>query len=273
MTTMNNTRTIHLLLLSFLLVLTPTTAEFIPKKSWAVIGYEAFNSKEAVSTAGKNAKKSKQLAPAESLSGPTSAGTKKKSRTSDVAAASGPSGGTKVLLGFSLATLFAILGGKALANEAILPERALVESLNKHVVARTVPVPLAVAKASSTQGSSSTSDGATIPNEIFNLVKAIVGVGVLSLPAGVAAFGSAPSAFIPGVILIAVIGMLSAYGFSLIGRVCAYTGAKSYREAWSKTIGEGSSWIPAWSTTCKVRMRPSHEPSFILPKYHEHSSL
>lgn len=95
-------------------------------------------------------------------------------------------------------------------------------------------------------------EGASIPNEVFNLVKAIVGVGVLSLPAGVATFGSAPSAFIPAAILITVIGILSGYGFSLIGRVCAYTGAKSYREAWSKTVGEGSSWIPAWSTTCKT---------------------
>ena len=71
-------------------------------------------------------------------------------------------------------------------------------------------------------------DGASIPNEVFNLVKAIVGVGVLSLPAGtlvfnfsslsnstwaacilmmthlyllsctgVAAFGDAPSAMMP----------------------------------------------------------------------------
>lgn len=94
--------------------------------------------------------------------------------------------------------------------------------------------------------------GASIPNEIFNLVKAIVGVGVLSLPAGVATFGDAPSAFIPAAILITVIGILSAYGFALIGKVCAYTGAKSYRDAWSKTVGEGTSWIPAWSTTCKT---------------------
>jgi hypothetical protein len=79
-----------------------------------------------------------------------------------------------------------------------------------------------------------------------------VGVGVLSLPAGVAAFGSAPSAFIPAGVLIAVIGILSGYGFQLIGKVCSYTGARSYREAWSKSVGEGSSWIPAVSTTCKT---------------------
>ncbi|OEU16215.1 hypothetical protein FRACYDRAFT_208094 [Fragilariopsis cylindrus CCMP1102] len=97
-----------------------------------------------------------------------------------------------------------------------------------------------------------TTEGASIPNEVFNLVKGIVGVGVLSLPAGVAAFGSAPSAFIPAGILIAVIGILSGYGFALIGKVCAYTGAKSYREAWSRTVGEGTSWIPAYSVTFKT---------------------
>ena len=66
--------------------------------------------------------------------------------------------------------------------------------------------------------------GATIPNEVFNLVKNIVGAGVLSLPAGVAAFGNAPSAVIPATILIAAIGAMSGYCFSLIGRVCEMTG-------------------------------------------------
>lgn len=90
---------------------------------------------------------------------------------------------------------------------------------------------------------------ATIPNEIFNLVKSIVGAGVLSLPAGIACFGNAPSAILPSSILIAVIGAISAYGFSLIGRVCAETGARSYREAWEKTVGSSTSWITAASST------------------------
>lgn len=93
---------------------------------------------------------------------------------------------------------------------------------------------------------------ASISSEIFNLVKGIVGAGVLSLPAGIAAFGNAPSAVIPAVALVASIGALSAYGFSLIGRVCSYTGANSYREAWSKSIAEGSSWLPAVSCTFKT---------------------
>eukprot|EP00804_Cyclotella_cryptica_P021242 CCRYP_001528-RC/>CCRYP_001528-RC protein AED:0.18 eAED:0.18 QI:55/0.4/0.33/1/0.6/0.5/6/238/491 len=83
---------------------------------------------------------------------------------------------------------------------------------------------------------------ASISNEIFNLVKSIVGAGVLSLPA----------AIIPAVSLITIIGFFSAYGFSLIGRVCSYTGGKSYREAWSESVGEESSWIPAATCTMKT---------------------
>ena len=63
---------------------------------------------------------------------------------------------------------------------------------------------------------------ATIQSEVFNLVKAIVGVGVLSLPAGIANFGNSPSVLIPAVSLIAFIGVLSAFGFAVIGTVlCA----------------------------------------------------
>jgi len=86
-------------------------------------------------------------------------------------------------------------------------------------------------------------------NEIFNLVKSIVGAGVLSLPAGIAAFGNSRSAVLPATLLIIAIGAVSAYGFSLIGRVCAETNAKSYREAWDKTVGTSSSWITAFSST------------------------
>ena len=92
----------------------------------------------------------------------------------------------------------------------------------------------------------------TTTASIFNLVKGIVGAGVLSLPAGVAAFANAPSGIIPAVILITTIGGMSGYCFYLIGRVCAYTGAESYREAWEKSVGEGTSLLPAVSVTMKT---------------------
>lgn len=87
-------------------------------------------------------------------------------------------------------------------------------------------------------------DGASIPNEVFNLVKCIMGAGVFTLPAGIATFTNSPTGLVPASALLMFVGLLSSYCFSLIGRVCAYTGATTYKEAWSKSVGEGTSWIP-----------------------------
>jgi amino acid permease len=66
-------------------------------------------------------------------------------------------------------------------------------------------------------------------------------------PAGVAAFGNAPSAMIPATVLIAVMGVISAYTFALIGRVCQATNTMSYAEAWDVTVGKSTSFIIAFS--------------------------
>lgn len=101
----------------------------------------------------------------------------------------------------------------------------------------------AVAAAKESQGGGT----ATIPNEVFNLIKSIVGAGVLSLPYGIAAYGDAPSALVPGIILIAVAGLFSAYTFGLIGRVCQRTKTDSYAEAWDVTVGRSTSALVAFS--------------------------
>eukprot|EP00535_Pseudo-nitzschia_heimii_P002809 CAMPEP_0197184796 /NCGR_PEP_ID=MMETSP1423-20130617/10600_1 /TAXON_ID=476441 /ORGANISM="Pseudo-nitzschia heimii, Strain UNC1101" /LENGTH=495 /DNA_ID=CAMNT_0042635703 /DNA_START=89 /DNA_END=1576 /DNA_ORIENTATION=- len=112
---------------------------------------------------------------------------------------------------------------------------------------------MALKAVSASSATEESSDGdATVTQLIFNLVKGIVGAGVLSLPAGVAAFANAPSGVIPAISLIAMIGGLSAYGFALIGRCCAYTDTKSYRDAWSATVSKSSSWLPATAVTFKT---------------------
>jgi Transmembrane amino acid transporter protein len=108
-----------------------------------------------------------------------------------------------------------------------------------------------------TQADFPTLGTATIPLEVFNLVKAIVGAGVLALPAGIAAgIGNAPSALLPALLLLTFIGTISASGFYMIGNVCAKTRATSYRQAWSRSVGAQSSWIPALAcllvTFCSV---------------------
>ena len=94
-------------------------------------------------------------------------------------------------------------------------------------------------------GAASTGTGtgtgtASQSSEVFNLVKNIVGAGVLALPAGIAAFGDHPSAILPATILTVFIGLLSGYSFSMIGRVCALTGARTFREAWELSVGKST---------------------------------
>jgi hypothetical protein len=95
---------------------------------------------------------------------------------------------------------------------------------------------------------------------VINLVKSIVGAAVFGLPAGVAAsFGhhaAAPSAIWPALLLLVTIGTWAAYGFDCIGTVCRVSGATSYTQAWSRTVGTKSSWMPATAcfmvTVCTV---------------------
>ena len=89
------------------------------------------------------------------------------------------------------------------------------------------------------------SEGSSVASSTVNLVKAIVGSGVLSLPVGVAAFSSSRKALIPAFALLSVIGTLSAYCFAMVGRVCEATGTSTWGEAWKKTVGEKSAWIPS----------------------------
>jgi amino acid permease len=110
---------------------------------------------------------------------------------------------------------------------------------------------------SSTATTTTTTNGAgagtaTITNEIFNLVKSIVGAGVLSLPYGIATYGNAPSAILPAILLISIFGVLSGYGFGLIGRVCALTQTTSYKSAWETSISPSTSYIPAIAVTFKT---------------------
>jgi len=112
-------------------------------------------------------------------------------------------------------------------------------------------------RAAAPSTSYSTVEGQTsIPNEVMNLVKSILGAGVLGVSAGIAAFGDAPSALVAATALLFAIAALSGYGFALIGTVCSKTRSSSYRDAWSRSVGPNTSWIPALAcflvTSCTV---------------------
>ena len=90
---------------------------------------------------------------------------------------------------------------------------------------------------------------ATMTNEIFNLVKNLVGAGALGLPSGVAAFANAPSALIPATFVILTMGAIFAYYFVLMGRICRITNTASYREAWVDIMGDEGSGLVALFVT------------------------
>ena len=113
---------------------------------------------------------------------------------------------------------------------------------------------------------------ASIPNEVFNLIKNLVGAGALGLPSGVAAFANGPSALIPATFALIVMGVVFAYFFLLMGRLCSLTRAASYREVWEITMGD------KWGETAEeadndsssgMRARPNRRnnrpPAAIVP--------
>ena len=111
-------------------------------------------------------------------------------------------------------------------------------------------------QAAVTSSSRSSFAGATIPEEIFNLVKSIIGAGVLSLPAGIALMASNGAVSNSNTIvvstaclLVAVMGGISAYTFSLIARVCTMTNSSTYAECWKATRGSSFAWVVALSST------------------------
>ena len=87
---------------------------------------------------------------------------------------------------------------------------------------------------------------AELPGSIINLVKAIVGAGVLSLPVGIAKFSSGSrNAVAPACLLMLIVTSLSAYCFGLVARVLEATGTQSWGDAWATTVGPASAWIPS----------------------------
>jgi amino acid permease len=102
---------------------------------------------------------------------------------------------------------------------------------------------LAEAEAAAPPAEAPKEEGASVAASTVNLVKSIVGAGVLALPAGVAAFSDAGPALWPATALITALGAASAYSFGVLGRVCGAYDAETYKDAWARSVGEKSAWV------------------------------
>jgi hypothetical protein len=89
----------------------------------------------------------------------------------------------------------------------------------------------------------STNEGGTSSfcSSVINLSKTIIGAGVLSLPYGIASFTDTTQSLTPAISLAVIMGIISAYSFYCIGKVCDYYKVNNFSKAWEKTVGGGSS--------------------------------
>ena len=108
---------------------------------------------------------------------------------------------------------------------------------------------LAEAEAAAPPAEAPKEEGASVAASTVNLVKSIVGAGVLSLPSGIAAFADVGAALYPAMGLLVGLGAFSAYSFYSLGRLCADNDAASYGEAYSKAVGERTAFLVPFACT------------------------
>jgi sodium-coupled neutral amino acid transporter 11 len=92
------------------------------------------------------------------------------------------------------------------------------------------------------------SGGSSVAAATFGLVKCMVGSGMLALPGGLAAVSNYRGALWPANVLLLVLGTLSAYTFSLYGRLVDQTQAKSLGDLWKKVQKTNDSFIVSMSS-------------------------
>ena len=78
---------------------------------------------------------------------------------------------------------------------------------------------------------------ASIPSEIANLSKNLIGCGVLSLSNGIALYADNPRAVFSATLWIVLLGAIFGYFCILIAKVCRMTASATYRECWEDSVG------------------------------------
>mmetsp|Transcript_33703 Transcript_33703/g.79479 ORF Transcript_33703/g.79479 Transcript_33703/m.79479 type:complete len:531 (-) Transcript_33703:811-2403(-) len=82
----------------------------------------------------------------------------------------------------------------------------------------------------------------------LNLVKAMAGTGILALPMGVAKSTDFKSGVYPAILLMSVLGGVSAYTFGLYGRLIHASQAKTLGQLWEKEVDKNSAWLVSFAS-------------------------
>lgn len=78
---------------------------------------------------------------------------------------------------------------------------------------------------------------ATVPSEVANISKNLIGGGVLSLSSGLAMYTNDPRAWPSALVWIFLLGAVFGYFCLLIGKSCEMSKSSTYRECWERTVG------------------------------------
>mmetsp|Transcript_29310 Transcript_29310/g.63608 ORF Transcript_29310/g.63608 Transcript_29310/m.63608 type:complete len:527 (+) Transcript_29310:68-1648(+) len=81
----------------------------------------------------------------------------------------------------------------------------------------------------------------TVTSQVLVMAKNLTGASALFLSKGIAMYADTPNAAMSGCVLIALQGVLFAWFSVRIAAVCEWTRAATYAEAWSRTVGAGTS--------------------------------
>ncbi|CAE7864523.1 SLC38A11 [Symbiodinium necroappetens] len=92
----------------------------------------------------------------------------------------------------------------------------------------------------------------SVTQSTVNLVKNIVGAGMLSLPHGVAAVSASPQAVAPSLILTFLAAVFSTASEVLIAQACEATGESTYTRVWARSISESTKLLPAVACLAKA---------------------
>ena len=93
-------------------------------------------------------------------------------------------------------------------------------------------------KRAAVKSTKNTDTGATILSSVFNLVNNVAGAGILTLSSGMIGTG-----WIPALLICALLGLLSAHCFAIVGQACELTKETSFKGLWKTTIGQQSAWM------------------------------
>lgn len=88
------------------------------------------------------------------------------------------------------------------------------------------------------EAESSKNEGSTILATVVNIFNNVAGAGILTLAYGMRGVG-----MVPAIATCSVVGAISGFTFYTIGAACEFASAKSFKELWSRTLGEKTAWV------------------------------